>query len=892
MASTATLAATDDLLLRVTPPRLPRHLVARPRLAADPDRAVVLVQAAAGFGKTSLLSQWRREALARGAAVAWWLAGARDDPQQLVQALVLAVRVGAARPGFAPTLPGAAPASGIEGVTAWLAEVAQSALGLVLLIDEADRLPAASREALAYLLHNTPPNLRVMVAARADCDLGVDDLVDYGACQRIGIDHLRFTFAETIDLARQRLGERFDADDAARLHELSEGWPLGLQLMLALAGAAADPHAEVAAIAAHGSAPHDHVVGRLLAQLASDDAAFLVRISVLDLLHPALCAAACGEADAAARLARIARESPVFTAAEQGDWLRMHTLARDELRKQFARLPEGERAAVHSRAADWLAAHGLYEAAARQALDAGRHRQAFDWAERGLYESLMARGRQGMVLEWLARLPDEELARRPRLLLAAAWSLALSERHDEAERLVARLLARGDADDTLRCECALIRGGAAIFADLPDRFAELHDPWAAAPPLHEPMLLQVHANRSAFRLLVEGEPAQARARLQAAGAGSEAAPAYLGRWGDFIVGLSYLWEGQVRLAERLLQPLVARADEELGRRSPFAAMLATLLATAVWERDRPADAAALLANRLDVLERSALPEAVLLAYRTLARLALADGHEDRAIELLAALHAVGVARRLPRLCIVSLADQVRLHARRYRSETCRALLAQIDSLLAAPGVPGGRLWRRSVGVWRELAAGHAAIAAQQWRSALEPLARALALAGELKLGRLQIEIAGLHAFAADRCGERSEARLREAADLAATYGLARIFGDAHPGLGDWAAQLGSPASAAPGGAAGHPGPLAAPLGGPAREPPRPRVAPSMVLTPKEREVLELLARNLSNKEIALAMQVGEETIKWHMKNLFAKLDAGTRKQVVQRARILGLVDAG
>ena len=64
----------------------------------------------------------------------------------------------------------------------------------------------------------------------------------------------------------------------------------------------------------------------------------------------------------------------------------------------------------------------------------------------------------------------------------------------------------------------------------------------------------------------------------------------------------------------------------------------------------------------------------------------------------------------------------------------------------------------------------------------------------------------------------------------------------------------------------------------------------MALTPKEREVLELLARNLSNKEIGLAMQVGEETIKWHMKNLFAKLDAGTRKQVVQRARILGLLD--
>ena len=55
-------------------------------------------------------------------------------------------------------------------------------------------------------------------------------------------------------------------------------------------------------------------------------------------------------------------------------------------------------------------------------------------------------------------------------------------------------------------------------------------------------------------------------------------------------------------------------------------------------------------------------------------------------------------------------------------------------------------------------------------------------------------------------------------------------------------------------------------------------------------MLELLARNLSNKEIAQAMAVGEETVKWHLKNLFGKLDAGTRKHVVRRAQILGLLE--
>ena len=206
-----------------------------------------------------------------------------------------------------------------------------------------------------------------------------------------------------------------------------------------------------------------------------------------------------------------------------------------------------------------------------------------------------------------------------------------------------------------------------------------------------------------------------------------------------------------------------------------------------------------------------------------------------------------------------------------------------------PAAPQGRLWRRSVELLREVALGHAAIAAQDWRRAAETLARADALAQELKQGRLHIELLGLRAFVLDRCGEKSLALLREAADLAQTYGLLRVFDDAHPALGDWVRQALPDAAGRrrrSARAAGRADARAAAgaRGGRGRAP-----RPSMALTPKEREVLELLARNLSNKEIGLAMQVGEETIKWHMKNLFAKLDAGTRKQVVQRARILGLL---
>jgi LuxR family maltose regulon positive regulatory protein len=317
-------------------------------------------------------------------------------------------------------------------------------------------------------------------------------------------------------------------------------------------------------------------------------------------------------------------------------------------------------------------------------------------------------------------------------------------------------------------------------------------------------------------------------------------------------------------------------------------MQAALLAAAVWERDQPREAAALLGNRLDVLERSGLPDAVMLGYRTVARVAAAEGAEHRTLEYLEGMHAVGLSRNLPRIAIASLADQIRMHARRYRAETCRELCERLDAFLARKDMPNGRLWRRSVEWMQHLAHANAAIAAQDWRRALDALAQAGTAADSMGFGRVRIEVMALRAFALDHCGEKSVALLREAMDLARTYGLARLFVDAHPALGDWvqrvAAEQSADLRAMP--AAGGVRPLAAPM---RPQPQEARATPSMALTPKEREVLELLARNLSNKEIARAMQIGEETIKWHLKNLFGKLDAGTRKQVVRRAEMLGLL---
>ncbi|MBA5845468.1 hypothetical protein, partial [Escherichia coli] len=60
------------------------------------------------------------------------------------------------------------------------------------------------------------------------------------------------------------------------------------------------------------------------------------------------------------------------------------------------------------------------------------------------------------------------------------------------------------------------------------------------------------------------------------------------------------------------------------------------------------------------------------------------------------LDAMGVARRLPRLSVASLAEQVRIHAARYREATCHALVERIDAIAATEFPAHGPLWRRPV----------------------------------------------------------------------------------------------------------------------------------------------------------------------------------------------------
>jgi len=881
------------LVLKTTPPRTQRVARLRERLSIEnPElgsKAAIAVHGAAGFGKTVLLAQWRREVLSRGAVAAWLTLDAHDDGVRFVQGLAAAMAIGSGRSAFAGGVermqgPGR---DEREGLTEWLAEVADLGGEVVLILDEADTLPEATvRHSLTYLLHNAPANLRIVMASRRRLNLQITDLLARGLYGEVDTNALRFGVEETLAILAGRFSTRIDPDLGVRLHEITEGWPLGLQLAITAVEKSANPVTAVEELSACSGDLQRYFVDSLVARLTAEQVDFLVCISLLEMVSPALCIALTSNAHASTMLNDLCATTPIFAEGLDSNWVRLHPLAREFLRGRFAELPLERRQALHGRAASWLEAHAFFEESARQYLSAGQPAQAYAMIEQCLYE-IMLRGQFSRVLDWAEELPTQEIERHPRMCLAVAWALAMSERHEQAAKLIACIRTDPSADDAIRCEASAIASAAAYFAGHPDESQRIIAPWLGALPDGTGKLQAIITNQVALLTLLQGQPEKARRIYQRA-------PAFIWTpeldairgFGEWVVGLAYLYEGRIQPAVDSLRDSLARAEQDIGRRSPVAVILASGLAAALFEQDHIQESATVLANRLDVMERLATPDALVMGLLTAARLAVLQGQSHRAHDLLETLFALGEERGIPRFCLVALGEQIRLHAMHGRSDSCLTLWRRLEEALSgADNVEAQGAQGTEMALQVALAGGYVALAQRDWRSLLDGMVSAAELAEHLRRGRDIVQIKLLKALALKALGDDGLPILQEALSLAAEYGLQRIVQDVHPDLFSWVQQV-KLANTVP----QIEVPLA-PTVVPRPEPVKASVSASRLLTPKEREVLQLLARNLSNKQIALALNVGEETVKWHLKNLFGKFQAGTRKHVVDRAYMLGILES-
>ena len=381
-AAPSGVAATGPDVLLATKLHLPRpqaDLVPRPRLAEALDkgmaRALIVVSAPAGFGKTALLADWIRE---EGKLAAWLsLDPADNDPARFWRHAAAALdRV---RPGIGervgPLLGPPAPREFTGLVAALINELAGQPGNdeILLVLDDYHLIGSESvHGSLAFLLEHRPPGLRLVLATRADPPLPLARLRARGQLTELRAAELRFTTGEAAALLHQATDADLPSAAVSALTKRTEGWAVGLHLAaLSLRG-----HPDAAGFVEAFSGSHryvlDYLAGEVLEQQPEHVRAFLLETSVLDRLSGELCETVTGRTDSQAMLEAIERAGLFLMPLDQVRvWWRYHQLFADLLRARLRQEQPGKLPGLHRSAAAWCEAHGLVDEAIQHAVAGG-----------------------------------------------------------------------------------------------------------------------------------------------------------------------------------------------------------------------------------------------------------------------------------------------------------------------------------------------------------------------------------------------------------------------------------------------------------------------------------------------------------------------------------------
>jgi LuxR family transcriptional regulator, maltose regulon positive regulatory protein len=415
--------------------------VARPGLVGQLGQArakLVLVDAPPGYGKTTLIAQWRRSA-AGDRPFAWvTLDPDDDDPVRLWSHVAYAL--GRAHPDFAvePVLAAlrAQPPGDGRGMLAVLVnELAILPGRLVLVLDDYHRVRERSCHGhVEYLLHHLPPAVQLVLATRADPPLPLARLRSTGDMVEIRMSELQFTPAEAAELISLTSGVRLSDADLVALVGRTEGWPAGVYLAaLSLRG-----HPSPGRFVRQFSGDSRYIADLLIEEVLSRQPAhirhFLARTAILRWFSAPLCDAVLDSADAEEIIGTLERENLfVVPVDENRGWYRYHRLFAQLLRSQLARAEPDLLPTLHLRASAWYQQAGLPLEAISHALAGGDVGGAVDLIA-GLWFGYADAGRVGTVHGWLAALGDGVIAAHPLAAHCAAWVAAFAGDRPSVER--------------------------------------------------------------------------------------------------------------------------------------------------------------------------------------------------------------------------------------------------------------------------------------------------------------------------------------------------------------------------------------------------------------------------------------------------------------------------
>ncbi len=883
---------------KILPPRPHRHAVQRDallaRLFGSAAARVVVFQGPAGHGKTSLMLQARAASERRGALTGWLsLDDSDNDVHRLIghlQALVAVLGAGAP-PGADDDAATITPRA--DWLIGRLLELGQP---VALFIDDlhAVKDPAALR-LLRELIHEAPDRVRWFLASRLVPELGLPRLVAGDEARIVSAEDLRFSREEIRRVFDAGAGPAVSEPELEAIFSGTEGWPAAVQLYRLALGS---PSVRDSLREGRACAPRevaDYLAENVLGQQPPRVQSFLLRTSVLARLSAPLCNELLDRADGHEMLAVLERDGLFVRRLESGEgWFTYHALFAAFLQDQLARTEPEAVAPVHRRAAAWFQARGHYEEALHHHLSAGdedRACEVFDlWTD-----ALVPDGHLATVDRWAGRLPIDAARRRPGLAVKLAWAGSFLIRHEQIEPLMPVLqdsLARGLTEGDPRLALAMV----AILRDDPARALE----YAALTDHREPAATRFGRFEYAASYNVRGFVANARGRFDEALAcfargrelSEEARATFTLGYSGVHAGLTLLAQGRLPEAIGHLRAVISDRRMVLET-SVSKACLACVLIQALYEADETAEALALFEQFHEMIVEACLHDYLVVCYRAVARLHDQRGAPERALAVLEEAEGLAYAGRWPRAVRLIQCERMRRELVAGRLDRAQAFEPRLDDggasdtddwVRFSEDTDGPRIARLRLALHGD---GAAAALAQ-----IEP-----ALEAARRQGRVhrQIQLQLLAALAQQRLGRPAAAHraLGHAIALAAPGGYVRMFLDEGPSLrallgahrreADERPAPGSEAQAfverllrAAGTAA-----VAPALPGP------PTAMPLEPLTRREAKVLEMLADYLSNEQIAERMFVSENTVKYHLKNVYSKLGVKTRLEAIRFVKTAG-----
>ena len=930
------MPSAQVLTTKLYPPPPRPNLVARARLVErlnaglNPGNQLVLISASAGFGKTTLASEWIHE-LDPDWCVTWVSLDSEDNnPTRFLAYLIAALQRIDAGIGenVIPVLQSPHPSPLSELVAQLINQIAATGKKVLLVLDDYHLITAEPvHQAVQLLIERHPNWMHTVILTREDPPFPLPRMRVRGQMTEIRERDLRFTLPEAQAFLVEAMGVELSAEDVEMLKERTEGWAAGLQLAALALEDTADPSARHAFIEAFAGSDRfivDYLISEVLERQSESARRFLLDTSILE----RFCAELCDQVVYAE--AGSGRSEPVLEDFEQGNmflvpldnqrqWFRYHHLFAEMLRHSLRRSAPERLEGLHRRASEWFETQGFTPEAVKHALATGDWDLAAGLLDRHAMR-LLFQGQGSLVIDWCSAFPKEVLEQKPALCVYFAWALVLTFRSDyldEIETLLQAAERAGDAPDlpaggTMGPLRDWIIGQVCVVRSqvLLARFNSYVDPRELIAlslkglellPAAEKPIRAICKINLAHAQTMQNHPAEAQRAFE------EAFP-YMLEANNYLTAVTcvfYLsrlayYQGDLERAEASCRQWKSRFASMIGPQEsdvPATRGLDIVLSLLLLERGQFEDAERLLVQALELLGWASWME--VHGFLALARLRHLRGDEGGVEETLRRManrgtqHA-GCAEALQTLFEISAAPED-LQART-RAENWAKIHAPREDIPFSLGIgPYHRDVEYAILViWAQVQVFLGNV--NETLAFVEP---ALRSAKEHGLAYQEIELTLTRALAEQRRGDHAAALadLVQAIQRAEGTGYTWLFisGPAS----DWVVEE-LRKKTWPGGSGQRI--LAAvervfaaktsPIMRPATQPPKPAAQAGLVETVSEREleVLRLIAGGYSNVQIAKQLFITEGTVKRHITNLYGKLGVQTRTQAIAKARDVVLID--